>query len=213
LTAKLPFRLHNVGDADLQATLLIATSGDFTITSFSGVQTISPGGSLPVDVEFTPATLGPQTASFTILTDDPLNGDVKVRASGIGVAPGQARLAARAANLRFGLVLVGTTAKLPFAVTNRGTGDATITNITVTGSATIKVVPATHFPLSATEREIVDVEFTPTANGVVHAQIRIDSTVGGPVIIDVTGEGTTVAARVLSSMLNSLGLAPAPAIA
>jgi Abnormal spindle-like microcephaly-assoc'd, ASPM-SPD-2-Hydin len=214
VTAKLPLTLHNVGDAALQATLMNETSGDFKISSFgAGVATIAPGGSHAVDVEFTPTSLGASTASFTILTDDPLNGNVTVTATGIGVTPGQGRLAVRAVNLRFGLVLVGTTAKLPFAVTNRGTGEATISGVTVTGSPSIKVVPATHFPLSAKEREIVDVEFTPTANGVVKATITITSTGGGTLVIDVTGEGTTVAAKVLSSVLNSLGLAPAGAIA
>lgn len=215
-TCKLPLALHNPGATDLNVLTFTLAAGDFTITSAGPVPfVLIAGNRLPLDVEFTPAALGLRTATFAIVSDDPTQPLIEFQATGIGVTPGQGRLSVRSGNLRFGVVRVGDTVELPITITNSGTGDADITTLDLdpAGSATITIPtpPALPRTLSAGESMTIIVRLTPTANGPVQRELVIRGTgVSGVVSVTITGEGTTTAANLLSSVLHFLGLAEEP---
>jgi len=77
------FGLFNVGSADVHVTSVARTAGSaaFTVVGPSAF-TIPPGGQVDVQVQFAPTSYGPQTATFTVTSDDPQQPTINVPASG-----------------------------------------------------------------------------------------------------------------------------------
>lgn len=91
-------------------------------------------------VQFTPS-LGNRTAEFILQTDDPLDGNHSVFASGFGLGAIFSRLAVRA-NLGFGILVAGESRTVPFQLFNVGTASTKITAIDRTdGSDNFKIDP------------------------------------------------------------------------
>ena len=82
------FVVSNDGVDDLEVTGITTTADAFEVTGTSAGETsfsLEPGESREVEVEFTPTDLGEQTATLTVATNDPVNGDLTVDLVGVGI--------------------------------------------------------------------------------------------------------------------------------
>jgi MYXO-CTERM domain-containing protein len=83
-SATLTFSLVNVGSADVHVSSITRTAGStaFTIVSPTAPVSIPPGGQAAATARYAPTTLGIQTATFTVASDDPVLPARPVAASG-----------------------------------------------------------------------------------------------------------------------------------
>ncbi len=79
------FQIENSGTADLTITSAEADPGDFMVGSVPG--TVNQGTTVNFDITFTPNSLGPQTATITITSDDADEGTYTFDITGNGVVP------------------------------------------------------------------------------------------------------------------------------
>jgi len=87
------FTIGNIGTANLEISgisLSVGSSGDFDITTdppTSLPATVSPGGTVTVEVTYTPSNIGPDTGTLVIASDDPDENPLEVELEGFGVSP------------------------------------------------------------------------------------------------------------------------------
>lgn len=130
------FNICNTGNAGLSVSGISSSNPQFAIIAPSGgfPVVISAGSCFPFEVTFTPGGVGPQTATLTILSDDPSTPSVTVQAT----AQGAAGSLGLSSNLTFSPTVIQSLgpcqSSKPFVVSNTGTCDLTITNITIGGA-------------------------------------------------------------------------------
>jgi hypothetical protein len=86
MTADRVVSVRNVGNAPLTATGMNLDNARFTVISPSAPFTVNPGGQQTVTVRFAPTSVGSQSGTLGIWSDDPDESTVFVSVSGQGVA-------------------------------------------------------------------------------------------------------------------------------
>ena len=126
----------NTGVGPLSISGITSSNPTFWITPPSGgfPVTIAPGACFPIDVTFNPATVGPQTATLTIASDDPMNPSVGVQAT----ATGGAGTLGLSPNQSFPPTVIQSVgmchSQKPFVISNTGACNLTITNVAIGGA-------------------------------------------------------------------------------
>jgi len=126
----------NTGGGPLSVSAISSSNPRFAITAPTGgfPIVIGPGSCFPFEVTFTPTAAGPQTATLTISSDDPLNSSVNVQAT----AEGGAGTLGLSPNQLFSPTVIHTLGNChhfkPFVISNTGTCNLTITNIAIGGA-------------------------------------------------------------------------------
>ena len=145
-TAKREVKVLNLGGAQLTVSGFAPTAAsnpDFQIVpapTFPMTVNSHSAATPTFTVQFSPG-VGSGTAEFVLQTDDPLDGNHSVFASGFSLGAVFSRLAARA-NLGFGRLVAGESRTLSFQLFNVGTSAAKITAIDRTdGSDNFKMDP------------------------------------------------------------------------
>lgn len=161
----------NTGDDVLTVSGISSSNSAFTVTTpSSGFPiVISPGSCFPFEVTFTPAGAGPQTATLTVSSDDPTHPSLNVQAT----AQSAAGTLGLSPNVRFSPTVIHSLgpceSEKPFVISNTGTCNLTITNITIGGANpgdySLSGLPA--FPITLQPGHIVgagdlEIVFTPT---------------------------------------------------
>ncbi|HKM57037.1 MAG TPA: choice-of-anchor D domain-containing protein, partial [Isosphaeraceae bacterium] len=168
--------------------------GDFTQTNTCG-GSVAAEANCAINVTFAPLALGTRTASLTI-TDDAANSPQTVSLSGIGTAP---LVSLSALGLSFASQPMSTTSPAQAeTVTNTGTGNLTISTVTISGTdasdfakSADTCTGATVTPNSACA---VGVTFTPSATGSLSASLNFtDNASGSPQTVNLTGTGVATA--------------------
>ncbi|HKV77256.1 MAG TPA: choice-of-anchor D domain-containing protein [Candidatus Sulfotelmatobacter sp.] len=174
----------NSGTASLNVSS-ITTSGDFSQTNNCGV--VAAGGTCTVNISFTPAATGTRTGTLTV-ADDALNGSPQTASlSGTGVSP---IAALSPTSLTFANQLVNTTSPTqPVRITNSGTGNLSISSISISGDFSQTNNCGTS--LSAGASCTVNVAFTPTATGTRTGTLAITDNAanGSPQAASLSGTG------------------------
>lgn len=209
-----PLNVCNTGDGNLTVSGISSSNPSvFAITTPSAgfPIVISPGSCFPFEVTYTPSGVGPQTATLTISSDDPAHPSTNVPATGesagglLGLSP----------NVRFSPTVIHSLgpceSEKPFVISNTGTCNLTITNITIGGSNpgdySLSGLPA--FPITLQPGHIVgagdlEIVFTPavlarerTAN--INVTFISNPTTGTTSVQtrELCGEGVHTGARVL----------------
>ena len=187
--------IQNQGTADLNVTGLGTTgSADFALpvgTPTSYV--IAPGRQASVRVIYTPGAAGLDSGSLAF-TSDAAGSPHSVSLSGNGEA-GVADINLQA-SYDYGDVVVGTTNIAYIAIQNLGTGDLTVTNLTLTGSADIALAAGTPttYVIPAGRQVVVQVEYTPSATGIVSTTMTVTSDDGATPSVTSTLSGNGVPA-------------------
>lgn len=125
----------NTGTVVRAVTSISSSNAQFSVTAPSGgfPVSIAPGACFPFEVTFTPAALGSQTATLTVLSDDPATPSVAVAAT----AQSEAGSLGLSANVRFFPTVIQSLSNCqssrPFVISNTGTCNLTITNVAIGG--------------------------------------------------------------------------------
>ncbi|MDQ3333928.1 MAG: choice-of-anchor D domain-containing protein [Myxococcota bacterium] len=139
--------ITNNGEQTLTINALSITGAGYTINSPTPPANITAGNALNVNITFDPSTAGPNNATLSISSNDPITPMASAGLTGVGsVAPG----ISGPASVAFGNVDVGTTSgAMPLTITNTGDATLTITSAVVqtgdyaaTGTAGMQTVPA-----------------------------------------------------------------------
>jgi Abnormal spindle-like microcephaly-assoc'd, ASPM-SPD-2-Hydin len=125
--------LHNTGTAPLDVTGLglSASSPAFKVSPSGTLPAITPGGSQPVTVTFTPSAVQSYSATLTMTTNDPSHHTVSVALSGAG---GQPAVTWAPAALAVGTVVAGETGTASLVISNSGSETLAVTGISASPS-------------------------------------------------------------------------------
>ncbi|MGH2570529.1 MAG: choice-of-anchor D domain-containing protein, partial [bacterium] len=172
------FAVVNEGTADLHvggATLEGTDAAEFTIVG-AGAFTLAPGDTLPVEVQFHPATLGAKSAALHFANDDLDEGPaLAVALAGAGVEP---EIAVAPAAHDWGGLRLSETVSQTWLVTNEGTHDLAIEAVALDGpdAADFTIVSgAGPFVLGPGGSASIEVSFQPSALGARSAVLRFAS--------------------------------------
>ena len=191
----LPLSILNSGTGDLNITSIAisgANASDFSYTSSQLPIKVAAGGSATISVTFQPPTTGDLAAVLSI-TDNATGSPQAVNLTGTGVQPG---ITLSATSLTFAGQLVGSTSSpQTLTITNSGTADLNISNVSLTGpnASAFGFVPASQLPIkvSAGATTTVNVTFSPTATGGANATLSVTSNApGSPNSVTLSGTGT-----------------------
>ena len=187
--------ITNTGTAELVISNISLISGLFGVSdSFFNV---APGGSKAVTVSFSPTSLGAANGELRITSNDPDEGQVVVALNGIGISPSPTPvpdIALSVASLSFGNVTIGQSDNQALIITNTGSADLVVSNISSTSG--LFTISDGSFTIASGGSKSITVSFTPVSAGPANGQLQITS--------NDPDEGQT------SLGLSGTGVAPSP---
>ena len=197
----------------------VAISGTgFALSGLSVPLTLNPGQSVPLGINFTPASGGAKNAIISLIgtatvrsgrkrpgivtvasTTTPTTLNVPV--SGTAIAAGQ--VAVSPPSLALGSVKLGSSQTLAATITNSGASTVTVSNATVTGRGFRMSGLSFPLALSPGQKKKFSVTFAPQAPGTASGTVVVASDAPNPVV-NVPVSGTAIASGALSSNPSSL---------
>jgi hypothetical protein len=111
-----------------------ANTGAFT-TDFSGSASIMAGASKVVEIDFRPSTMNAVTSTAVITSDDARTPTISVPLSGVGVALLPCTYSLTPSSVSFGIVQVMHTIKQSVLITNTGTNDCLVNDVSIDPSS------------------------------------------------------------------------------
>lgn len=186
--------LSNTGNAVLDIdsiTITGANAGEFNQTN-SCSASLAGDSSCTITVTFTPTAAGPAAASVTF-TDNAAGSPQAVSLSGTGAGQTGAPIVSLSpTTLTFNGQAVGTSTSLPVTLTNTGTANLGIDNISVTGPDAEEFSETDNCGklLAPNASCTITVTFAPTNVGIATASISItDNAAGSPQMVPLPAEG------------------------
>jgi MYXO-CTERM domain-containing protein len=178
----------NTGSGTLTVNTLALSSGDyFSVNPASGFS-LAKGVSRDILVTFSPETQTLVNDTLTLTSNDLNRTSLAVPLSGTGVKP---ELGLSPSTLNFGPQATGTISTAQtVTVTNTGTGELDISNISVPASFT--VTPFTGFKLGRNKSQVFSVTFGPNALGLVQGALTFKTNIPEIPLASVSLSGTGV---------------------
>ena len=175
--------IENVGVGKLVVDSLSITGVDlsqFAITSApqTPFSIAGGGGSVTVELAFSPTSTGVKNAFMFILSNDPDENPLFIALTGEGVEP---NIISTRSNLNFGNLLVGSDGVLSFYLKNTGDADLIVSNTNITGTnasqfTVEQIVPPLPLTIPVgNDSALVSVAFAPTSVGAKEAVLEIVS--------------------------------------
>jgi hypothetical protein len=187
------FTIKNTGTADLNVSAIAlgnTANSEFTMVAPSTPLIITPGSTNTLSVTLKPSQTGLRSGTITI-TSDAGTSPTTVVVQGTGVAP---VVSLAPTSLQFES-LVNQPLTKPITVTNTGTADLSISQITVTGTnaaAFTFASGALPITVAAGNSTTVNVTFTPTARTSYSASLSFTDNAGNsPQSVALSGTGTS----------------------
>ena len=190
--------ISNLGSSKL--TVRKITSSDNQFVSQPDSLVVPSGAKLRVTIIFTPTVLGATSATLSLLSDDPDEGNVIVALSGSAASP---KVSISVSNLNFGSVLLGSSFELTLTVSNLGDADLSVSQV-ASDNPQFTVFP-TAFTVGGSKDQEVTVTFTPSATGPQTGTLKLNTNdpITPTLTIAATGDGGRQPAIELSaSQLN-----------
>jgi hypothetical protein len=193
-TAALSTTIQNLGERDLTVTALTLTgSADFSLNaSVPNLPfVVSSGGTVNVQVDYTPADSGADSGALAIDSDDPDEPTVSVSLAGTGNAAPD--IDANPPVLAFGAVEIASTATRMVTLQNLGGADLNVTGLTLTGSAEFAFGPSAPTPpivLGPGGSVDVPIDYTPTDQNSDFGALEVTSDDPDEPLISISLSGT-----------------------
>ncbi|MEZ5353293.1 MAG: choice-of-anchor D domain-containing protein [Bryobacteraceae bacterium] len=197
----LTFIAENNGPTPWTMTRLAVNNGAFRLESARD-QLVNPNSSVPVTIRFSPPTIGRVSGRLTFeLTAAQATVQVNFFLEASGVAPvfttsyvvqpsGNQTLIEAGSTLPFPGTVVNATAQASFIVQNRGTGEGSIRNVTVSGEAySVSGLPLLPAKIPADQVLRFNVNFNPKSRGQQDGRLTIDFKEGDQRVYILSGEG------------------------
>jgi hypothetical protein len=190
----------NEGDADLSVSQITDSSPDFDVVSPAGGLVLRPGSSATVLVRFTPKSIGLQTGTLTVPSNDPARPVVFVRMSGNGIQP---IIEVSPLSLDFGEVEYGKSAERRCVIKNKGNTDLTVRAMESDDLDFELMSAAPPFVVSAEGQQEVTLSFRPNQAGLHTASFSIlsDDPLSATVIVALKGAGFFPAIQITPRIL------------
>jgi|GEM_PF-1500815 len=156
--------ITNTGTADLDVTSIAfgaGTSADFAITSGPGSILLAPGANVRVQVTYSPSDEVGDSGTLVIESDDADEPTVTISLSGNGVPVPVPEIDVTPLSLNYGNVFIGSESMLSVTITNTGTADLDVSNVTLgagtstdfaitSGPANVILAPGANVTLQVT---------------------------------------------------------------
>lgn len=165
--------ITNTGTGDLIVTSISSNTPEF-YTNFELPDTIQPENTHWVPVTFAPSSADTFNGILTISTNDPINPEVYVNLSGIGI-PGAQEIEVPETSHDYGNVRINASVMWDLTIENLGALDLVIDSITVTDPSFYLVGVSFPLVLGPTSSIQVPVWFSPSAPGSYSATLKIFS--------------------------------------
>ncbi|MFZ0304708.1 MAG: choice-of-anchor D domain-containing protein [Terracidiphilus sp.] len=172
----------------------ITLSGDFTETDGCVNQSIAPGSSCAIQVEFIPSAIGARSGVLTFFSNL-YGGQLQLSLSGTGTASGVVTLSPNP--LSFGKFEVGSSTQLPVTAANSSNTSISITSLTISGPFAIATNACGTTALAASADCQIQVDFNPTATGAATGTLTLVDGAGTQ-SIQLTGTGLGAATDALT---------------
>ena len=183
-TKKDSVTITNTGTSDLIISSISSSNPLFIVTPTTG--TIAPGGTQKFYITFAPLVDGFQTGNITFNHNAATPTNI-ITVSGTGVSP---QFSSNPTFVNFGNVRNGTTKKDSVTITNNGTSDLVITN--VTSSNPLFSVSSTTGTIAPGASQKFYISFAPLADGFQSGNITFNHNAATPTtVIIVTGTGVS----------------------
>jgi Abnormal spindle-like microcephaly-assoc'd, ASPM-SPD-2-Hydin/Protein of unknown function (DUF1573) len=194
------FTLTNTGASSLTISQLSVSGAGYSISGLVTPSTIAAGASATFNAVFAPTTAGSLPGTITITSNAP-GSPSTVALSGTGVG-GTAALSANPTSLAFGSVNSGTTSSKSVTLTNSGTANLTISQVTVNAKDVTTSGVTTPVTLAPGQSQTMNVAFNPTAAETVSGNITITNSLGTNTVVAVSGTGLQAAINLTPSSAN-----------
>ena len=181
------FTLTNTGTSSLTISQLSVSGAGYSISGLATPSTIAAGASATFSAVFAPTTVGSLPGSVTVSSNAP-GSPSTIALTGTGVA-GTATLSANPTSLSFGSVNAGVASSKSVTLTNSGTANVTISQVTVSAKDVAASGVTTPLTLTPGQSQTMNVTFDPSAAETVSGNITVASTQGTSTVISVSGTG------------------------
>jgi hypothetical protein len=198
----LPVVVTDDGTANVTISAVSVTGSGFSASGGTNV-TLTPNKSATITVNFDPASVGNLQGNLSIKSDAS-NSPLKLTLSGTGVAKTAqtSQLTPNSTTINFGNVAVGTPSQQIVTLTDVGTANVTISNVSVTGGV-FSASGGSNVTLTPNQKVNISVNFDPTAAGGAQGNLSITSNASNSVLkIQLSGTGTAAPAAQHSVALN-----------
>jgi hypothetical protein len=179
--------LTNSGGANLTISHIGVSGKGFEGSAIKTPTTVPAGGNITLNLTFSPSTSGNFSGAVTVLSDDPNTPTASVTLTGTATNQSIGRLTATPAALNFNNVQVGSTASAVTTLKNVGTGNVTLSQITMSGSGFSTSGIATPVLVVPGESLTLTVKYSPTSTKAGSGDISIVSAQGGITSVTVSG--------------------------
>jgi hypothetical protein len=194
------FTLTNTGTGPLTISQLSASGAGYSVTGLATPSTVAAGASATFSAHFAPTTGGSLPGAITISSNAPTSPST-VALTGTGVA-GTVILSANPTSLAFGSVNSGATSSKNVTLKNSGTGNVTISQVTVNAKDVSTGGVTTPVTLTPGQSQVMSVSFKPTAQETVSGNITLTNSQGTNTVVSVTGTGMQAAISLTPSSAN-----------
>jgi len=194
------FTLTNTGSSSLTISQLTVSGAGYSISGLATPSTIAAGGSATFSATFAPTTAGSLPGSVTIASNAAGSPSI-VALSGTGVA-GTVAVSANPTSLSFGSVNAGITSSKSVTLTNSGSANVTISQVTVSAKDMTTSGVTTPLTLAPGQTQTMNVAFKPSAAETVSGNITVTSTLGTSTVVSVSGTGIQAAISLTPSSAN-----------
>ena len=194
------FTLTNTGSASLTISQLGVSGTGYSVSGLATPATIAAGANTTFSATFAPTTAGSLPGSITIASNAPTS-PTTVGLSGTGVA-GTVVLSANPTSLAFGNVNAGVTSSKSVTLTNSGTGNVTISQVTVSAKDTTTSGVTVPVTLTPGQTQTMNVVFKPTAQETVSGNVTVTNSLGTNTVVAVSGTGVQAGISLTPSSAN-----------
>ena len=179
--------LTNTGTGSVNISQVAIVGAGFAVSSLPGAVTLPAGQSFTVTVSFAPTTAGSAVGNLSVVSSA-TNSPVMISLSGNGVQP---QISVIPASVTFGSVTVGVVNTQALTISNTGTANLTITQMSLAGAGFSMGGIATPITLNPGQNTTLSAKFAPTSAGSASGSISVTSNAtGSPLAIALSGTGT-----------------------
>ena len=188
--------LTNLGNSGVTISSITVEGAGLTTSGVEVPGTLNPAERVPLKVPFAPTRGGSVTGSITVVSNA-ANSPLKIAMTGMGA---QAGLSIAPSSFNFRNVLDGQTKSQVFTVTNTGTAELTIEQLSVSGSGYTVSGLATPVTIGAGSNTTFSVLFAPTTAGSLAGTVSLVSNApNSPNVLPLSGAGTAASVTLSAS--------------
>ena len=186
--------LTNSGTANLTVTQATVSGNGVTTNGLTLPVTLTPGQTTNFNVAFSPTTTGSVSGGVSLASNAPTSPTI-IAISGTGVAAAS-QLTASPTSLSFGSVGLGTNSSLSATLTNTGSANVTISNVSVSGAGFSASGVTSGTTLTPNQAVTLNVAFAPASAGSVTGSVSVVSNASNsPTTVVLSGTGVQLIAH------------------